>query len=287
MGALGRRFESCRPDQFRTAFPGSPFLMGKNSVGKTWAKELSALVEKLDLAYRSGNTQVTDKQFDQLENRLRKIDPQNSYFQQKMKLLSLDDYCFSEWWAEKARNETMIVQPKFDGCALGLRYQSGTLVAAFTRSGKDVTEAARTICNLPVELPEDGIAVSEEPLEIRGELYGPNLSRTKSQALAAGHLRKKNPTGAGLSFVAYEILESTRDEIEDIKRLESWFFEIPPTNRTADPRQVKRWHKEWLAGELFENLPCDGLVVKVNSGESKQRLGVNSKAPNWAIALKG
>ena len=204
-----------------------------------------------------------------------------------MQFLSLDNYYFSEWWVKSARGETMIVQPKFDGCALGLRYQSGTLVAAFTRSGKDVTEAARTICNLPLELPEDGIAVSEEPLEIRGELYAPNLSRTKSQALAAGHLRKKNPTGAGLSFVAYEILGSTRDEIEDIKKLESWFFEIPPTNRTADPRQVKQWHKEWLAGELFENLPCDGIVVKVASGATKQKLGVNSKCPNWAIALKG
>ena len=104
--------------------------------------------------------------------------------------------------------------------------------------------------------------------------------------MAGGHLRKKNPTGAGLSFVAYEILGSTNDEIEDIKRLESWFFEIPPTNRTADPRQVKRWHKEWLAGELFENLPCDGLVVKINSGEVKRKLGVNSKKTNWALALK-
>ena len=89
-----------------------------------------------------------------------------------------------------------------------------------------------------------------------------------------------------MSFVAYEILGSTNDEIEDIKRLESWFFEIPPTNRTADPRQVKQWHKEWLAGELFENLPCDGLVVKINSGEVKRKLGVNSKTPDWALALK-
>ena len=203
-----------------------------------------------------------------------------------MKLLRLDDYCFSEWWADNAKGETMIVQPKFDGCALGLIYQSGTLVAAFTRSGKDVTEAARTICNLPLELPEDGQAVSEDPVKIRGELYGPNLSKTKSQALAAGHLRKTVPTGIGLSFVAYEILGSTRDEIEDIKKLESWFFEIPPTNRTADPSQVKKWHKEWLAGELFENLPCDGLVVKVNSGNTKKRLGFTSKWPNWALAMK-
>ena len=82
--------------------------------------------------------------------------------------------------------------------------------------------------------------------------------------------------GAGLSFVAYEILGSDNDEVEDIKRLESWFFEIPPTNRTADPRQVKKWHKEWINGELFENIPTDGLVVKVASGATKQKLGANS-----------
>ena len=203
-----------------------------------------------------------------------------------MKLLSLDNFSFSEWWADKAKGETMIVQPKFNGCNLSLRYQSGNLIAAFTKSGKDVTEAARTICNLPLELPEDGQAVSEDPIEIRGELYGPNLSRTKSQALALAHLRKKVPTGMGLSFVAYEILGSTKNEIDDIKSLESWFFEIPPTKRTADLNQVSLWYKEWLTGELFENLPTDGVVVKVNSGKTKERLGVNSKTSNWAFVLK-
>ncbi len=49
---------------------------------------------------------------------------------------------------------------------------------------------------------------------------------------------------------------------------------------------MKRWHKEWLAGELFENLPIDGIVVKVESGATKQKLGVTSKCPNWAIAIK-
>ena len=249
-------------------------------------KSLAKKIEYFDNCYRRGEAKISDAEYDSLHKELKSRNPNHPIFGQSMKLLSLDNYCFSEWWAKSAKGETMIVQPKFDGCALGLRYQSGNLVAAFTRSGKDVTDAARTICNLPLELPEDGIAVSEEPLEIRGELYAPNLSRTKSQALAAGHLRKKVPTGAGLSFVAYEILGSTADEIEDIKKLESWFFEIPPTNRTADPKQVKRWQKEWLAGELFENLPTDGLVIKVNSGHTKKTLGANSKCPNWAIAMK-
>ena len=249
-------------------------------------KSLAKKIEYFDNCYRRGEAKISDAEYDSLYKELKSRNPNHPIFDQSMKLLSLDNYCFSEWWASKAKGETMIVQPKFDGCALGLRYVSGTLVAAFSRSGRNVLEAARCICNVPLELPEDGIAVSEDPIEIRGELYGPNLSRTKSQALAAGHLRKKNPTGAGLSFVAYEILGSDNDEIEDIKKLESWFFEIPPTNRTADPRQVKQWHKQWINGELFENLPTDGLVVKINSGHTKKTLGVNSKCPNWALAMK-
>ncbi len=249
-------------------------------------KTLAKKIQYFDNCYRKGQAKISDAEYDSLYKELKSRNPNHPIFGQSMKLLSLDNYCFSEWWASKAKGETMVVQPKFDGCALGLRYVSGTLVAAFTRSGRDVTEAARTIANIPLELPEDGIAVSEDPIEIRGELYGPNLSRTKSQALASGHLRKKVPTGMGLSFVAYEILGSTQNEIDDIKKLESWFFEIPPTNRTANPRDVKQWHKEWLAGELFADIPTDGLVVKVASGATKQRLGVNSVCPNWALALK-
>ena len=90
----------------------------------------------------------------------------------------------------------------------------------------------------------------------------------------------------GLSFCAYEILNSSNDEIEDIKKLKSWFFEIPSTNKTADPKQVKLWHEEWLACALFADIPTDGLVVKVASGATKQRLGINSVCPNWALAMK-
>ena len=203
-----------------------------------------------------------------------------------MKLLGLDNYCFSEWWATKAKGETMIVQPKIDGCGLGLKYQSGRLVEAYTRSGEDVTEAARTIFNIPLDLPEDGPAVSEEPIEICGELYGIKLIGTKSKILASEHLKNRHSTGYGLGFVAYEILNSIENEIDDIKKLENWFFEIPPTTWTDDPKQIKRWHREWLAGKLYENLPTDGIVVKVNSTKTKQRLGVNLKTRNWSLALK-
>ena len=41
-----------------------------------------------------------------------------------------------------------------------------------------------------------------------------------------------------------------------------------------------------MNGELFENLPTDGIVIKINSGITKKRLGASSRCPNWAIAMK-
>ena len=73
-------------------------------------------------------------------------------------------------------------------------------------------------------------------MKLEGELYELSLSRINSQALAARYLRKNDHSGTGLAFVALDIVGSVNDEIEDIKQLKSWFFEISPTNWTTDPR---------------------------------------------------
>jgi len=41
-----------------------------------------------------------------------------------------------------------------------------------------------------------------------------------------------------------------------------------------------------LEGELFENLTTDVIVVKVNYGNTKKRLGAHLKCLNWAIGMK-
>ena len=85
-------------------------------------KSLAKKIQYFDNCYRKGQAKISDIEFDSLYNELRKRNPNHPIFGQSMKLLSLDNYCFSEWWAKSARGENMVVQPKFDGCALGLRY---------------------------------------------------------------------------------------------------------------------------------------------------------------------
>ena len=55
-----------------------------------------------------------------------------------MKLQGICNGCFSDWWADYAKGEQLIIQPKFNGSTIALLYQSGTLVASLSRSGKDV-----------------------------------------------------------------------------------------------------------------------------------------------------
>ncbi len=49
-------------------------------------------------------------------------------------------------------------------------------------------------------------------------------------------------------------MTSLGDEIEDIKELESWFFQNRPTQRIFDLRLVKRSHKKCLASEHLRTL---------------------------------
>ena len=119
-------------------------------------KYLVKKIQYFDNCYRKGEAKISDVEFDQLVKQLKARNPNHPAINPEgMKLLSLGNSCFSEWWEEKARNETVIVQAKIDGCALGLRYVSGTLIAVFTRSCEDVSEAARTIANIPT----DGLVV--------------------------------------------------------------------------------------------------------------------------------
>ena len=88
-----------------------------------------------------------------------------------------------------------------------------------------------------------------------------------------------------LLFVAFQIFSSNSDELSDLTQLQNWGFEVPITLRTDDPKQVQRWHSQWIKKELFSNLPTNGIVAKCNSSLTKNILGVSPSSPNWALAL--
>lgn len=201
---------------------------------------------------------------------------------------------------------------KFDGLAISLRYENGSLVKAATRgdgaSGEDVTANIKTIRAIPLKLNGKNIP---QLLEVRGEvfMYLKDFQKMNELAVANGEKEFANPRNAAagslrqldskitakrpLSFFAYGL-----GALEP----QSW---LPKTHEAllnayvdlglpvCSERRVLHSVEEILAfynaiGAKRDELPydIDGVVYKVNSFAQQAELGFVSRAPRFALAHK-
>jgi DNA ligase (NAD+) len=214
-----------------------------------------------------------------------------------------------------AEELAFVVEPKFDGLAVALTYETGILVRGATRGdgieGEDVTENLRTVKSIPLRIPvaPDGPPAPER-MEVRGEVYLPiaDFNQLNQEQMAKGERLYANPRNAAagsvrqldsritarrrLAFFAYAIgyLEGGPSFIshwEALMYLKELGFPVSQDiRRTHDFEEVLRFIREW--GERRDHLPyeADGVVIKVDSLVLQQRLGIVGNAPRWAIAYK-
>lgn len=152
-----------------------------------------------DENYRSGNALITDKQFDQLEKNLLRVDPSFDYFTNKktLPLPSLPKDRIEDFIEGLLHNTNLLIEPKIDGFAIALQYRNGNLEKAISRKGTDVTSKIAKIQDIPNQLPIQGI------FQVRGELYAPNRTPNFSQRIASGFLRVSEGSGEGISFCSF------------------------------------------------------------------------------------
>lgn len=202
-------------------------------------------------------------------------------------------------------------EPKLDGLAISLRYESGVLVQAATRGdgsrGEDVTQNVRTISSVPLRLLGDDWP---EVLEVRGEIYMPlaGFERLNERArvngekgfanprnAAAGSLRQLDPKITAqrpLAMYCYGFGEISDGPLaatqsESIRRLTDWGLRISPEMRTVEGAAgCLDYYREMGERRAALDYEIDGVVFKVDSLEQQQRLGFVSRAPRWAIAQK-
>lgn len=203
-----------------------------------------------------------------------------------------------------------IVEPKVDGLAVNLRYESGRLVMAATRgdgtTGEDVTDNIRTISDIPWQLK--GEMALPGVLEIRGEVY---MSKASFLALnaareAEGEKLFANPRNAAagslrqldaritakrkLSFFAYgvgvggEQLAVSQSEL--LERLKAYGFGVQQHEVLPGVEALLEHYEAWQQRrpELFYEI--DGLVYKVDSFALQEEVGTIARSPRWAIAHK-
>ena len=202
-----------------------------------------------------------------------------------------------------------VCELKFDGTAISLCYENGSLLRAVTRGdgrrGDDVTNNVRTIGTVPLRLRGEGYP---EIFEIRGEIIMPYASfdRLNSEREAAGEPLFANPRNAaagtlknqssqvvahrGLDCTLYQLAGDTlpyTTHHENLEAARSWGFNISRHTSICHTRQdIEAFINYWDVER--KNLPyaTDGIVIKVDSYANQRTLGSTAKAPRWAVAYK-
>ncbi|HEX4933716.1 MAG TPA: hypothetical protein VFV33_11090, partial [Gemmatimonadaceae bacterium] len=191
----------------------------------------------------------------------------------------------------------LLLEPKLDGLSVEVVYRRGVLSAAATRGdgvvGEDVSSNARTIRSIPARLRGRGVPPL---LAVRGEVLMPRaafarMNRTlvargeepfaNPRNAAAGSLRQLDPAVTArrpLRFVAYEILSATgghrRLDSEALAVLRRLGFATPtPVARARTLAAVARYHAALGARREALDVEIDGIVLKVNAVEARERLG--------------
>ena len=203
-----------------------------------------------------------------------------------------------------------VVELKIDGVAVSLIYEHGVLVRGATRgngrTGDDITHNVRTIRDVPLRLYGRDFPRS---LEVRGEVYMTNsglvklneLQRDRRESLfkntrnsTAGCIRLLDPricAERNLRIFCHGVghhdgLRAT-NHMEFLGEIDG--YGIPPTPMVEcfSTFDAAVNHCEVLIERLHElDFEVDGLVIKVNRFDQRERLGATSKSPRWLIAYK-
>ncbi len=205
------------------------------------------------------------------------------------------------------------VEPKFDGASISLVYENDKLLRGATRgngiAGDDITTNAKQIKSIPLSanFSQEGI----EQIEMRGEvviqkekfnafnqsLVEQNLSpMANPRNAASGSLRMKDPNEVAkrnLDAFVYQISDVQgnvpfKTHYESLESLSKKGFrtsyEISKVfNKIED---VIKYCAEFEETRDELSYEIDGLVIKVNSFDLQEKIGMTSHHPRWAMAYK-
>lgn len=204
---------------------------------------------------------------------------------------------------------TFSCELKFDGTAICLTYEDGTLVRALTRGdgtiGDDVLNNVRKIKSIPQKLSGSGYPDS---FEIRGEIYMPYkafdaLCLEREQAgeapfanprnAASGSLKLQDSREVGRRGLECTLYHMLGDNLpfdthsEALEKAASWGLPVSEHRRICHSvDEVSEYIKYWDTERKLLPYATDGVVIKINELALQRHLGFTSKFPRWAVAYK-
>ncbi|MCI0335858.1 MAG: NAD-dependent DNA ligase LigA [Planctomycetes bacterium] len=203
-----------------------------------------------------------------------------------------------------------VVELKVDGVAVSITYEDGVLTRGATRGdgyvGDEITHNLRTVKGVPLRLVGKNAPPS---VEIRGEIYMTNtdLADINARRQAAGQVlyaNTRNTAAGGIKLldprqcaerrlrffchgVGYVEGLTADSHSEFLERARGWGVPTTPLAQRFDNFATAVDHCQSIIARLHEfDFEVDGLVLKVDRFDQRNRLGATSKAPRWLVAYK-
>jgi DNA ligase (NAD+) len=203
------------------------------------------------------------------------------------------------------------LEPKFDGLSVEIVYENGEFKYGSTRgdgrTGEDISDNLKTVRSVPLRLRADGQIPAF--MAVRGEVYLPKSYFTElnkrriergmdtfanPRNAAAGIVRQLDPKNVAdkqLDIVFYEVLQIEDCELDDhwaaLKQFPKWGLKTDSHNAKCSSFKKIRDYHDKLARQRDElEYELDGIVIKVNDRNLRERLGTRQRSPRWAMAWK-
>ena len=272
--------------------------------------ELEQIYFQAKEAYYTGQSLLTDDEFDKLEHELINMGSDAPYivgandrkakYSHPSPMLSLAKYQASLSgtapvestinWMKKFGATSFEVTPKYDGNAANVIYQDGKLLQVLTRGngskGRDITDKVKH--NIPDRIDLQGTVEVRGEVVIKISTFNENYFHFKNpRNYVAGVLNRddnSSETLRNLDFIPLEVRQRSDDEVYYIAP------RIPGFIHTAHifyigPENFEAAYQDMVKFRTTSEYQLDGFVIKAPEG-LRPVWGENSHDPNWAIAIK-
>ena len=218
-----------------------------------------------------------------------------------------DDADLLAWLARGEKSGAQFyVEPKFDGASLNLTYEGGVLISAATRGdgliGEDVTQNARAIKSVPLQIPYAGrIEIRGETLIAKSDFDALNDERAANgeslfsnpRNAAAGSLRQLDsaivakrklkfiPWGVGEHSLGFALHSQIMEFVRSLGFLRDEFCRI-----CSGANEIRSAYEALHSMRASKDLMLDGMVIRVNELSKCAQMGYTVKFPRFMVAYK-
>ena len=276
--------------------------------------ELKSKIEEASKAYGEAYPIMSDKEFDQLVNELKTLDPTyvdtvtyddhtEGFPKAKHDLITgtlakcKNEEEFKDWF--KKHPGIYMMEQKMDGAGIELKYRNGKFVQAVTRGtgfeGDDITENAKLVKGVQLDCVNPPLTGS-----IRGEILMSHSMFNKNykdkmkncRNAAAGIMKHLDGSELdNLNFVAYDMQETSEKkfittEEDKLKYLICNGFEIPDFKKVSSVEEAFEFRTSQYENRENIEYDIDGVVVKpevIDYEDLKNRTPKNSCAIKFEL----